>query len=63
MKSFATAAMALAGLAQSQNIFDAVLSGGHKKDIKNWLNHIDNIVHEVSDIVDDVSDIATSTKI
>ena len=55
--------MALAGLAQSQNIFDAVLSGGHKKDIKNWLNQIDDIVHEVSDIVDDVSDIATSTKI
>ena len=55
--------MALAGLAQSQNIFDTVLAGGHKKDIHKWLNRIDDIVHEVSDIVDDVSDIATSTKI
>ena len=45
MKSFATAACALAGLAQSQNIFDSVLAGGRGKDIHKFLNKIDNIVH------------------
>ena len=65
MKSFATTALALASVAQAQNLFadDSSIARGHKRYKSNLFNRIDDIVHEVTDVVDDLKDIALSTKV
>ena len=65
MKSFAATALALAGIAQGQNLLadSGIVGGGHKKYHSKLFNRIDRAIHEVTDVVEDLRDIATSTKV